>query len=78
MAPKWEEVATRLYFEAHDIISIKRDCHYQTLHASRQVIMEWKMGKGRKPTTWAILIKALAEADLTEVSRDLEAILTSM
>lgn len=75
VAPKWEQFATRLYFEGHDIIRIKRDSHHQSLDASRQVVMEWQMGKGRKPTTWATLFKALNETDLAEVSRDLETIL---
>lgn len=75
IAHKWEEVATRLYFGAHDIASIKQDCHYRTLQASRQVMMEWQMGKGRKPTTWATLINALSEADLAEVSYDLESVI---
>ena len=74
VAHKWEEFAMRLYFEDEDIMRIKRDCP-QTQQASRQVVMEWRKGKGRKPTTWATLIKALDEAKLSEAAKELEFIL---
>ena len=36
---------------------------------------EWLEGKGRTPTTWETVIKALEEADLGEVAQDLKEVL---
>ena len=74
-AAKWEEVATRLYFESHDISRIRKDYHQQTIEACRTVFIEWLQGKGRKPTTWDTVIKALEEADLSELAGDLKVVL---
>ena len=71
-AAKWEKVATRLYFESHDISRIRKDYHQQTIEACRTVFIEWLQGKGRKPTTWDTVIKALEEADLSELAGDLK------
>ena len=70
-------MAIRLYFETHEIETIERDCHYQTSNASRKMIMKWLDGGGslRKPITWATLIEALDEADLSEVTKDIVSIL---
>ena len=76
IAHVWDRVATRLYFEGHEIKRIKRDCP-QTLEASREILMEWLEGNEslRKPVTWATLIEALDEADLSEVAKDILSIL---
>ena len=74
-AAKWEEVATRLHFESHDISCIRKDYHQQTIEACRTVFIEWLQGKGRKPTTWDTVIKALEEADLSELAGDLKVVL---
>lgn len=71
VAAKWEDVATSLYFEGYEIQSIQRDQHYQTRNACRAMFIEWLRGEGRKPTTWNTLIKALEEAELSEVANDL-------
>jgi hypothetical protein len=75
-AAKWESVATSLYFESHDITRIKRDIHYQSIDACRTVFIEWLEGNGRKPTTWNTVIKALEEADLSELAGDLKIVLS--
>ena len=36
---------------------------------------DWLEGKGRQPTTWETLIKALEEADFSEVANDLKDVL---
>lgn len=64
-----------LYFEGHDIIRIQNDCPHQGVRASQQVLMEWQMGKGRQPTTWATFTKALDEAELSEVTKEINAII---
>ena len=76
IAHVWDRVATRLYFEGHEIKCIERD-YPKTHQASREMIMEWLEGNEslRKPVTWAILIEALDEAELSEVAKDIVSIL---
>ena len=38
------------------------------------VFTEWLEGKGRKPTTWEILIAALKEGEYLTIANDLEVI----
>ena len=71
----WEQIATRLYFEAEDIISIGRDHHLQTMDACRKVFMFWLAGRGRSPQTWETIIKVLEEAELSEMASDLKVVL---
>ena len=78
VAPIWEQFATRLHFEVHDIMRIEEDCHFQSLKSSRRVMMEWLNGKGRQPTTWATVMKALEESELSEVARDIEVTLAEI
>ena len=75
-SPVWEKVATRLHFESHDILTIRRNEH-QAEDACRTVFMEWLEGKGRSATTWETVIKALDEAELAEAAKDLKDIFTS-
>ena len=70
-AAKWESVATRLYFNIDDITRIREDYHQQAFKACRTTFIEWLQGKGRTPTTWNTVIKALDEADLSELAGDL-------
>ena len=74
-AAKWERVATRLHFESHDISRLREDYSQQSIKACRTVFMEWLQGRGRKPTTWDTVIKALKEADLSELAVDLGGLL---
>ena len=76
-AALWESVATRLYFEIDDISRIREDYHQQNVKASRTVFMEWLRGNGRKPTTWNTIIKALEEADLSELAADLKIVFST-
>ena len=73
-AADWEQVATRLHFEVHDIRSLRAD-HRKTFDACREMFMEWLEGKGRSPKTWETVIIALEEADLSEVASDLKDVL---
>lgn len=73
-ASVWEKVATRLYFEGHDILTIQRN-KPQVEDASRTMFIEWLEGKGRTPITWETVIKALDEAELAEVAEDLRNII---
>ena len=75
-AAVWEKVATRLHFEGHDILTIRKNEH-QAEDACRTMFIEWLEGKGRTPTTWETVIKALEEAKLAEVAKDLKDTFTS-
>lgn len=77
-AVKWNKLATRLYFEPQDINRIRNDVQNQSINACETVLSEWLQGKGRKPTTWDTVIKALEEADLSELSADLRIIFSSL
>ena len=72
VAVKWEIVATRLHFEAYDIVRLRRDSPYQSIQACRSVFTEWLEGKGRQPRTWATLIEVLKEAELSILAHELE------
>ena len=75
-ASKWRNLATRLYFTPSDISRIRSDNLTHCYNACWQVCNEWLNGVGRPPTTWTTLIKALEEADLSEVSKELENIIS--
>lgn len=75
-AAKWEKLAIRLHFENHDVSRIRKDHHLQSVDACRTALMEWLDGKGRQPTTWGTLIKALVEAEMAELAGDLELVLS--
>ena len=75
VASKWKRVATRLYFEHHDIERIAEDSHHQTCQACRNMFGEWLTGKFRQPTDWKTLIKVLGEADFSEIAGELQTII---
>ena len=73
-AAKWEEVATRFYFEGFRISTIKRDNIQSVEGACRSVFIDWLGGIKhlREPRTWRTVIKVLKEADLSELATKLE------
>ena len=68
---KWQQLAEQLHFPHYTIESINQSCFYQCDSACRSMFTQWLNGKGRKPTTWATLIKALYDADLSSVAQEL-------
>ena len=76
-AAKWKSVATRLHFKIDDLSRIGKDYHQQSQNACQTVFMEWLQGRGRKPTTWDTVIKALEEADLSELAADLKIVFSA-
>ena len=74
IAYKWDQFVTRLSFEGHDIKRIERNSNYQTDQACRNALIEWLEGKGRKPITWGTIIKALEEAQFSEVAKEVREI----
>ena len=76
-AAKWESVATRLHFNIDDLSRIEKDYHQQSDYASQTVFMEWLQGRGRKPTTWDTVIKALEEAELSELAADIKIVVST-
>ena len=75
-APKWKQLATRLYFEYNDITRIRADNHWQCQDVCFEVCSEWLNGADRKPTNWKTLITALREAKLSEIASKLEVIIS--
>ena len=73
-AAVWENVATRLHFEGHEIKCIERDNHL-SVNACCAMFSEWLEGKGRKPINWNTVINALDEANLGETALDLKHVL---
>ena len=73
----WEKVATALQFEGHDISRIGKD-ECQAEDACRTVFSEWLEGKGRTPTTWGTVLRALNEAEQGELANDLEEVLDTI
>ena len=75
MASRWDKIALRLHFSGHDISRIERDHKDSVVRACRTMFSEWLEGKGRQPITWNTLIKALKEADHSELAREVETII---
>ena len=75
-ASKWKQLATRLHFEPSNINCIQSDNPTQCYKACLQVCNEWLSGTGRQPTSWTTLIQALEEAELSEVAKDLQTIIS--
>ena len=73
----WEKVATRLYFEGHDISRIQRN-KPQAEDACRTMFVEWLEGKGRTPTNWETILQALDEAKQGELAKDLKEVLDTI
>jgi flavodoxin len=74
-AAVWERIATRLHFEEYEIMCIKRDNPLQCEDSCRAMFNKWLEGKGRQPTNWDTVIKALEEVNLGEVAQDLKDVL---
>ena len=75
VAARWEEVATRLHFESHDISRINGDNHYKNIPCCRKMFGEWLDGNGREPVNWETLITALKEAGFSQLASDLQNII---
>ena len=77
-AAKWERIAMRLYFDGNTIDSVRRDSHYQTERACSSVFEIWLNGKEglRTPREWSTVVKVLKEADLGELSKELDSVLS--
>ena len=73
----WEKVATRLYFEGHDISRIRKNKR-QAEDACHTMFAEWLEGKGRTPTTWETILQALNEAKQGELAKDLKEVLDTI
>ena len=75
MASKWDKIAIRLHFSGHDISRIERDHKESVVRACQAMFSEWLEGKSRKPITWNTLIKALKEAEYSELASEVETVL---
>lgn len=77
IAWRWDDVATRLQFDLDDINRIKRDNLSRSNLSCREMFSLWLKGEGRQPADWETLIKALREAEFSELAEELQSILTS-
>lgn len=75
VAADWEEVATRLHFEGHEIKRIKKDQHHQCKEACHATFGEWLDGNGREPKNFETLLKVLEEAGFSEFANKLRQLL---
>ena len=71
VASRWEDMALRLHFDGNDIKRVKRDCLHQTKDCCRLLFTEWLEGNHCTPLTWETVIKALEEAEFTELANSL-------
>ena len=78
VASRWEDVATRLHFDLDEIKCIKKDNHYITNPSCCEMFNLWLKGNGRRPADWETLIKALREAEFSELAEDVQTILLSI
>lgn len=76
-AADWKRVATRLHFDNSDIRRIEKNNPNKCEDACRDMLDEWLRGSFRVPTNWETLIKALEEADFSNISNDLQHIIVS-
>ena len=77
-ASKWEDIATRLYFNGSTISQIRNDSQNNMQGACRSVFIKWIEGESglRGPRTWDTVIKILREAGLGQLAEDLEIVLS--
>ena len=79
VASKWERLAASLRFNPFDIQRIERDHRYSCTTACQTVFIEWLSGRDgtRRPISWATIKEVLDEIHLSEISSDLQTILSS-
>ena len=77
IASRWDDVATRLHFDLDVIKCIKKDNHYINNPSCREMFSMWLKGEGRQPADWETLIKALREAEFSELAEEVQTTLLS-
>ena len=79
VAYKWEDVAVRLHFNHDDIQRIARDYSNNCTAACRTVFLEWLGDRDgtRRPISWITIKEVLVEIHSSEISSDLQTILSS-
>ena len=67
LAPKWQEFATELDFDAEgrQLQLFKVECH-GPIESCRNVLMHWLAGNGKQPSTWRTLISLLRSPSVGE------------
>ena len=60
LAPKWQEFATELDFDAEGRqLQLFKAEHRSPIESCRNVLMHWLAGNGKQPSTWRTLISLL-------------------
>lgn len=77
-ASKWQAIAMRLHFEGGTITEIFNESQNNMQQACLITFTKWLQGMSdlREPRTWNTVIKVLEEADLGELAKHLETVLT--
>ena len=74
IGPKYQDFGAQLLQErtlAH-IYDLEHQYQRNGEEINRRILREWLEGRGRKPTTWATLIRVLSEIEMGELAAKLE------
>ena len=52
--------------------AIEEECHHNAYKINLEILMKWIGGQGRRPLSWATLIKVLRDIQLSELAREIE------
>ena len=52
--------------------AIEEECHHNAYKINLEILMKWIGGQGRRPLSWATLIKVLKDIQLSELAREIE------
>ena len=77
VAPEWEELAIAMGFPAHMISTIRRDNLRDAKGATLQVLTLWLKGSSSVSVSWAVLLGCLQQADFSNITLDLQEMLSS-
>ena len=74
IAAKWEKFGILLDFDETGRIldRIAKDHPSDAERCCTQMMKEWLEGRGRQPATWATLIDLLKDADINDLTQQLE------
>ena len=52
--------------------AIEEECHHNAYEINLKILMKWIGGQGRRPLSWATLIKVLRGVQLSELAHEIE------
>ena len=80
IAAKWRRVGIQFNFDptGHTIDLIEERRRADPEACCTDMMMEWLGGRGKKPTTWATLVKILRNAEFSALADDMEQVVPSL